>query len=78
MKTDKPERIALSRADAADRIQELERSADYCQQELESVMDHYQMPRFSTPQIYQAKRHLRLAVEHLACAAELAAKGGAD
>ena len=74
----KEPRIRLNRADAADRITGLEQSVDYAQQEVEAVMETYQLPSLSVPQVFQAKRHLRLAVEHLNCAADLAAKGGID
>ena len=74
----KEPRIRLNRADAADRITGLEQSADYCHQEVEAVMETYQLPSLAVPQVFQAKRHLRLAVEHLNCAADLAAKGGID
>ena len=71
-------RINLSPLDASERISDLERSAAYCQQEVSAVIEAYQLPRLCAPQVFQAKRHLRLAEEHFRCAAELAAKGGAD
>ena len=78
MNDQKEPRIRLNRADAADRIKGLEQSADYCHQEVEAVLEAYQLPSLSVPQVFQAKRHLRLAVEHLNCAADLATKGGTD
>lgn len=71
----KEPRIRLNRADAADRIAELEQSVDYCQQELDALLETYQLPSLSVPQVFQAKRHLRIAVDHLNCAADLAAIG---
>ena len=76
--TDQEKRIPLSREDAAARIGDLQASVNHSMGELVTHMEIYQFPRLSVPQLAQAKRHLRLALEHLACAADLSVKPAKD